>query len=160
MLTRLLPDQISKLWDIIRYAIENSGPTTDNEQPDRMNRILSAALSGRVSIWASYVKGEVNKFEGIVVTDTLYDDATGIKNLLIYSIYGYVDKVDKKSYVTGISALSKYAKSLGCTNIVAYTKDREIVALVNRLGGDTSYTMLSFNVDEIVQKLNDLSGGE
>ena len=160
MLTKLLPEQISKLWDIIKYAIENSGPITDNEQPGRMNRILSAALSGKMDIWASYVKGEVNKFEGIVVTDTIYDDATGIKNLLIYSIYGYVDKVDRKSYVVGLSALAKYAKSLKCTNIVAYTQDPGVVALVKHLGGDTSYTILSFNVDKIVQKLNDLNGGE
>jgi hypothetical protein len=160
MLTKLLPDQISKLWDIIKYAIENSGPITEGEQPGRMNRILSAALSGRIDIWASYIKEDTNKFEGIVVTDIIYDDATGIKNLLIYSIYGYVDKVDRKSYITGLSALAKYAKSLKCTNIVAYTQDSGIVALVNRLGGDTSYTILSFNVDEIVRKLNDLNGGE
>ncbi len=157
MLTRLLPDQISRLWDIIKYAIEQSVPPATGEHPDKMNRILSAALCGKIDIWASYIKqeGKAPKFEGIAVTETLYDDASGIKNLLIYSIYGYEDSMNNANYTEGITNLAKYGKSIGCTNIVAYSQDSGIAALAKRLGGDVSY-FISFNIEKIVQKFNGL----
>lgn len=157
MLTRLLPEQISKLWPIIKYAIEQSVPPISGEHPEKMNRILSSALCGKIDVWASYVKGEVNKFEAIVVTEVLYDDASGIKNLLLYSVYGY-EKVSKSSWIDGLMTLAKYGKSLRCTNLVAYSSEQDIIDLVKRLGGDTSFTFLSFKIDEIVKNSNDLGG--
>ena len=157
MLTKLLPEQISKLWPIIKYAIEQSVPPATGEHPEKMNRILSSALCGKIDIWAAYTKGETNKFEAIVVTELLYDEPSGIKNLLLYSLYGY-DKVSKSSWIDGLVTLAKYGKSLRCTNLVAYSSEQDIIELVKRLGGDTSFTFLSFRIDEIVKKLNDLGG--
>ena len=144
MLTKLLPDQIAKLWDIIRYAIEQSLPPIVGEHPDKMNRLLSSMLSGKVEVWASYTKEE-RKFEGIVVTQLLYDDASNTKNLLIYCLYGYVD-VNTDSWKEGWEALNKYAKSLGCHSIMAYSTNQFIVDIVKKLDGSTSYTFLSFDV--------------
>lgn len=162
MLTRLMPEQVSRLWDIIKYAIVQSVPPISGEHPDKLNRILSAALCGKIDVWASYIKGEVNKFEGIAITEVIYDDVTGIRNLLLYSIYSYIDeeKVKPSTYVNGLISLAKYAKSLRCSNVIAYAQKEGIVALAKRLGGDTSFTLVSFDVDKIVQKLNDLEGGE
>jgi len=159
MLTRLLPEQVSRLWPIIKYAIAQSVPPISGEHPDKLNRILSSALCGKIDVWASYIKGEVNKFEGIAVTEVVYDDVTGIKNLMIYSIYSYIDeeKVKGSSYVSGLVSFAKYAKSLKCSNVIAYTQKSGIVALAKRLGGDTSFTLISFDIDKIVKKLNELS---
>ncbi len=155
-----MPDQISKLWDIIKYAIEQSVPPSTGDHPDKMNRILSAAISGKIEVWASYNKKDgQNKFEGLVITEFMYDDASGVKNLLLYVIYGY-DQVAKSSWINGTMILAKYAKATGCTNIVAYTRNEGFVKLANRLCGDTSYTYVSINVNEIVQKLNGLDIGE
>ena len=154
MLTRLLPEQISKFWDIIKFAIEQSLPPIVGEHPDKMNRILSSALSGGTEVWASH---EGHKFEGIVLTKILYDDASGTKNLLIYCLYGY-SEVDNKSWLKGLNTLAKYAKARGCTQIVAYTDVPYIVEIVNNLGGEAKYTFLSFNINEIVRKLNGLNG--
>lgn len=159
MLTKLLPEQISRLWDIIRYAVEQSLPPVTGEHPDKMNRILSSALTGTVDVWALYTKkDDGNKLEGIGLTEILYDDVSGTKNLLIYSLYGY-NRISEESYQDGIISLLKYAKSKGCLQIVAYTNSRQLVEVVNRAGGDTSYTFISFDIDKIVQKLNELNGG-
>lgn len=156
MLTQLLPDQISRFWDVISYAVEQSLPPIAGEHPDRMNRILSSALSGKIDVWASYNKSEeVNKFEGIALTKILYDDASNTRNLLIYCIYGYSD-VNNKSWIEGLQAILKYAKKERCTQIVAYTDLPNIVKLVERLGGETKYTFLSFNVNKIIKQFNEL----
>jgi len=121
-----------------------------------MNRILAAALSGRVEVWASYTKEDgKNKFEGIVLTKILYDDVSDTRNLLIYCLYGY-NKVSDNSWINGILTLAKYAKSRRCSQIVAYTDVQRIIKVVNSLGGESKYTFISFDVNKIIQNLNDL----
>ena len=160
MLTRLLPEQISKLWPVIKYAIEQSVPPTTTEKPDKMNRILSSALCGKMDVWASYAKGDENKFEGLVVTEFLFNEADGTKNLLLYSMYGYNAVEHRRTYIEGLITLMKYAKEKGCSKIVAYTIDSGVVALAKRIGADTSYTLINFEVDKFVKNLNDLTGGK
>lgn len=158
MLTRLTPDQISKFWDVISYAINQSLPPTVGENPDKMNRILSAALCGKVDVWASYTKGETNKFEGIVVTKVIYDDAADTRNLLIYCLYGY-EEVSKDSWTGGVRTLAKFAKAMNCQQVVAYTNSPYIAKVAKMLGGEAEYVFLSFEVNEIIKKFNDLNGG-
>ena len=154
MLTKLLPDQISKFWDIISYAVENSLPPTVDEHPDKMNRILSSCLSGKLEVWASYNKSEdVVKFEGIMITRIVFDDASYTRNLLMYCLYGYED-VDKESWSKGLMALLKYAKKKGCSRISAYTNIEYMVKLAESLGANTAYTYISWEVNELIKKFN------
>lgn len=156
MLTQLLPDQISKFWDVIKYAIEQSLPPTVGESPDKMNRILASLLSSKAQCWASYTKSEnMNKFEGVVVTKILYDDVSNTKNLLMYCLYGYT-QVDKSSWIHGIKVLTKYAESRGCARIIAYTDVPYMINMAKTLGGEANYTLCSFSVEQIIQKLNEL----
>ena len=154
MMVRLLPDQISRFWDVIRYAIEQSLPPVAGEDPNKMQNILMAALEGTIDVWASYTRGNgVNKFEGIVLTEILFDKPSRTKNLLIYCLYGY-DDVDSRSWMNGLRTLLKYAASKGCSQIVAYTEVPYIIDLVNKLGGESRYTFISFDVNKMIKKFN------
>ena len=115
--TKLLPEEVAKHWDIIKYAVEQSMPPTSYDHPDMLNRILSAALIGTIEVWAYYNKftDKPPIFEGICVTKIIYDEVIGIKDLLIYSIYGY-NTTDSRSWTQKISVLAKYAKKEGCSN--------------------------------------------
>lgn len=156
MLTKLLPEQVSRFWPIIKYAVEQSLPPIVGEHPDKMNRILSSALSGKVDVWASYIRDEEGaKFEGLALTKTIYDDASNTRNLLIYCIYGY-KAIDKSSWLHGLESLVKYAKSKGCIQIIAYTEFPYIVETAKRLGAEVKYTFLTFNVNKTVEKINEL----
>lgn len=142
MLTKLMPDQISKFWNVIKYAIEDSLPPTVGESPDKMNKILAALLIGKAQCWASYVKGgEENKFEGLVITKILYDDVSDTRNFLIYCLYGY-EIVSKSSWVSGLETLVKFAIDRDCSQIIGYSDVPMIIDLVNKLGGSTKYTFV------------------
>jgi len=146
MLTQLLPDQISKFWPVIKYAVEEAlPPTVKGEHPDKMNRILSGMLSGKLDVWASYKHqlDNVIKFEGIVVTQILFDDASGIYNLLIYAVYAYED-TSPDTWTDGYETLVKYAKVHKCVNVIAYSCVPRIIQLAKGLGADTSFTFISF----------------
>ena len=154
MLTKLLPEQISKFWDIIKYAIEESVPPTAYDHPDQTNRILAAALGGKVDVWASYDKRvRPIRLEGIALTQVLVDNISQTRNLLLYCIYGYED-VSSDTWFTGLTTLAKYAKGKGCRQIIAYTDRPAVVALAKSLGADTKYTFISFDVNEAINESN------
>ena len=158
MLTKLLPDQISQFWDLIKNAINESLPPTVGGHPDRMNRILTSLIANKIDCWASYKRTEdMNSFEGLLLTQILYDDASNTRNLLIYCMYGY-ESVDSESWNEGLRTLIKYAIGKGCNQVIAYSNIPNVINLAKRLGADTEYTFISFNVDEIVQKFNALDG--
>jgi len=148
MLTKLLPDQVAKFWPIIKYAVEESLPPIVGEHPDKMNRILSAALRGDLDVWASYDR-EYNKFEAILITQFLYDDASNTKNLLLYCLYGY-ESINPSSWTDGFEALTKYAKEKKCNSMIAYTANPKVVELAKSYGLDTMYTFLSISLNKIV----------
>lgn len=152
MLTKLLPEQVSKFWDVISYAVEQSLPPVVGEHPDKMNRILASALSGKITVWASYSD---KKFEGIVLTKAVYDDASDTRNLLIYCLYGY-NEIGKRSWLEGMAAIAKYAKSRGFNQIIAYSNSPYIVNISKHLGAVADYTLISFNTNETVHNLNKL----
>lgn len=156
MLTRLLPEQISNFWDVIKYAIEQSLPPIAHEHPDRINRILISALAGKIDIWVTYTTVDDSvKLEGVAVTRITYDDVSDTRSLLLYCIYGY-EPLNKSSWTSGLEILAKYARSKGCSFVVAYTELPYVVEISRRLGADVRYTFISFDVNESVQNLNKL----
>jgi len=150
MILRLLPEQVSKFWDVIKYAVEESLPPIVGDHPDKINRILSSALSGKIEVWASYTKNEgALTLGGIALTKMLYDDASDTRNLLIYCIYGYGD-ISNDIWIKGFETLAKYAKSRKCLQMIAYSNLPNIISLAKRLGGETDYTFISFDLNKTV----------
>jgi len=143
MLTKLLPEQVSKYWDIIRYAIEQSLPPVAGEGPDKMKKILMSLLSSKSQCWiSSDINEESRILEAVLVTRILYDDVSDTKNLLIYCLYGY-EHIKQSSYSSGVSTLVKYAESKGCDRIIAYTNFPRVIEMIEKLGGSTTYTFIS-----------------
>jgi hypothetical protein len=144
MVNQMLPDQISKFWPIIKYAIEQSLPPIVIDHPDKMNRLLSALLSGKLEVWASYkhLEDGTIKFNGIAITQVLYDDVTDLKSLLVYSVYAY-ESTDELTWIEAYETISKFAVSKGCVRFVAYVSAPSVLKLIKRLGGDTSFTFIS-----------------
>jgi len=156
MMTKLLPEQISKFWDIIKYAIEQSTPPIIGEAPNKMNSILMSALSGDIDVWASYDKEEEKtKFNGIILTELLYDKPSKTRNLLIYCLYGY-ENVNKDSWKYGILAILKYAKAKGCNQVIAYTDVPYMIEMTKFLGGEAKYTFCAFDTSRCLNNLINL----
>jgi len=151
MITRLLPDQIAKFWPVIKYAVEQSLPPTVGDHPDKMNRILSGMLSGKLDVWASYrhLEDGTTKFDGIGVTQILYDDASNTKSMLIYAIYAY-EKTTPETWAEAYETVGKYAVAQGCNRYVAYSSIPYVVEQAKLFGGDTSFTFISFPLPKFV----------
>jgi len=158
LVVQMLPGQVSDFWDVIKFAIEESVPPDVGEHPDKMNNILSSILCGNLDVWASYTKDKEGngKFEGIALTQEVYDESSNTKNLLIYSFYGYSEinlDVWKKLFIT----VAKLASEKKCNKILAYSNVDKVIDMAKLFGGNADYTFLTFDVKKTVEKLNDLS---
>lgn len=151
MITKLLPDQISRFWPVIKYAVEESLPPTVGDHPDKLNRILSGMLSGKLDVWASYrhLPDGTTKFDGIGVTQILYDDASNTYSMLIYAVYAY-EKTLPETWADAFETVSKYAVSKGCTRYVAYSSIPYVVEMAKKFGANTDFTFISFPLPKSV----------
>ncbi len=147
MLIKLLPEQISKFWDVVKYAIEESLPPIASDHPDKMNRILSSALSDEIGVWVSYTHGDNTKIDAVILTKVNYDDASGSKSMLIYCLYGF-RKVSEEIWHSWFDAVRKYAISRGCSRVVAYTDVPKVIEMAKSLGGNVDYTFITFDLED------------
>jgi len=142
MLVRMLPDQVVDNWEFLSYAIEEALPPFADAAGDRMSSILTALLSDKMVCWVSV--NSQNTIDNVVTTSITEDDCSGMKNLVIYSVFGVGETtMNRRSWMEAYKTLSDYAKAQGCYRIVAYTAEQSIIELVKRLGGDASYTFIS-----------------
>jgi hypothetical protein len=144
MLVQLLPDQVAKYWEQIKFAVQSSFPPTATATDLNMNKVLTALLAGSLVAWASVDK-ESKKIVAIVTTTIMDDACSDSKNLLIYSLFG-LSNIGKDNWTDGYETLMKYAKGKGCNKLVAFTKVDLIKKLAKYYGGDTENTLISIDV--------------
>lgn len=143
MLVRLMPEQVSSYWNLIRDSIDASVAPIAGEKPDRMNRILESLLAGQMVAWASIRKEEETKVIALFTTTVIGDECSGTKNLLMYSLHA-AEKSQESDWIEGMETLAKYAKGLGCHRIIAYIKeDSPMYKISERFGADLSYRLVS-----------------
>lgn len=146
MLTKLLPDQIAKFWDIIKYALDESLPLIVIRNNDTMNNILASLLNGSLQCWVSYEKSEEKgTINGLIITTIAIDFASKTKNLLVYAAYAYKNN-DLSVWKTGYETLAKWAKFRNCSNITAYSDNLRVIKLAKLLSGDVSQTFISIPI--------------
>lgn len=142
MLIKLLPDQIIKEWKVVRYAIEQSNPEQLFSTNEAIRDYLRNIIIGEMQVWAIVQDDE---FVGLGVTAFSRDRMMGVKRLEIHSLYSF-RAIATKTWVTCYVTLRRFAKANNCSHIMAITDQDNVIRLAQRMGGDTSQTMLVFKV--------------
>ena len=147
MLIQMLPGQISSQWEILWPAIEASAPPTAGIGYKEMNNILETLLAGEMQAWVSR---ENNDIVALITTALVVDVGTRIRNLLIYSIYGYKPLTDIFAK-DSITTLRKFAAKCGCRRIVAYTDIERVAKIFESVGGKVDSVFLSMPLNGEVE---------
>ena len=148
VLVKFTPGQVAENWQYLEPGIRTALPPFTYEDPERMNNIHQALLSGLIDCWVGNI--QVNgswKPYGFMLTTLSEDTISGVKNLLIYVVYSY-SKIPLKEFEANIGTIVSHAKNLGCHRIVAYTSVPKLLAIAKELGGDTDYRFVTFDIAE------------
>lgn len=132
MLVALDNKTIAERWDVFKDVIQTCIPTTPEMLPDRMQRMLQAALSGHIQCWFLYDKGD--HFYGAGITKKSVDDLTGQATMLIYALK-FFEQVSREARLRDFAAFRKVVKSFGCTHFSAYCGSGAVANAVIKSNG-------------------------
>lgn len=136
MLTKILPDQIASNWDVIGYSVQQSLPSQVEDVEGILSNVLMALLSGNMDCWV--ISSKDNKIEGIATTQILWDEASRVKTLLVYSVYSY-GNISEQNWNKCLGTIREFAKNRGCHKISAFSGNERLVNLMTKLGADKQF---------------------
>lgn len=139
MIIKLLPKQISKQWDIIRYGIMSVPSPIADISPEGVRNILKHLLMGTVQCWALFEEDTINggeKITGFALTTIADDLISGAKFLNIYDLF-FLSVPSAGNFEAGLEALQEFARANKCNKITAYTKVAGIIKVTEKLGFNT-----------------------
>jgi len=146
MLIALMPEQISRRWELIKYAVEQAVPPTVLASPEVLNNLLMSLLDGSAQCWVNYKKKEdKSTVDAVLVTTIIEDFLSRTRNLLLYALYG-ASPLDDESYASGFETLKKYARANSCVKMVAYTNNSRVIEVASRVGWDVEWNFISFTL--------------
>ena len=145
MLLKLMPDQVSRYWDLFKEAILETVPPIPNESPETLNNMLAALLAEGAQAWVSFRKEDnVNKVHGFIVTSIVYDPITNTRSLYIQSIYVPENNSIEQDWIEGMMALRKFAIANNCNRVLGHTKNKRLIEFAAKFGGNTDYVLCSW----------------
>ena len=133
---RLLPEQISRHWELIHEVLENVNMSGTLFDQDIITKIAEKLVSGQVQCW---VINDDKKLAAFVFTSIISDSITGIKNLLLIGVYTFHTASDINIWKKGLISLQKFARGNSCRNVVFYTNVPELIQIANRFGANTEF---------------------
>ncbi len=151
MLVRLLPDDISRRWPLIKKAILQDLPSRISagilKDENAISSLLYALLDGTLHCWVlvEYVNKEP-RIIAVITTTIVMDAPSGIKNLLMYSITAF-QELSRELIVDAYKSLQEFAKSLKCFKIISLTDNPENIKLAESMGGKATQTLIEMEVN-------------
>ena len=145
---KFFPDQVARHWGQIGYWIEQALPPIldSRKSSDRMNNILESILVGRMDVHLFLVYEDEKPIIYAAITTAIISPVDGgDKELYVYSLYGS-RQISKQILYEGLELIKKYAKSVGCSTITAYTNAEGLKALFKSIGGNSSFTYLRLEI--------------
>lgn len=144
-LLRLTSDQVMQYWTSIKRCIEESLPPTTNNIDDALLHVQEQLLVGSMQCWAAVDSPNSPVIYGIATTKVVYDECTGDKNLLLFSVTTILEH-PQTLWRDAYLALSKFAKSQGCNKLIAYSNNDIMIKIAQGLGADTEWVLLTFSI--------------
>ena len=141
-LLKLSSEQVMQHWPYVRECILLALPPYITTNADNIIRIQEQLLIGSLECWAC-IQDETGEFYGVMTTQIVVDEATLSKNLFIFSVT-ITEEHEHSIWQEGYVYMSKYAKSKGCSSIIAYTNQVSVTELARQLGADVEWRLLRF----------------
>lgn len=137
MIVQLTPDQISSNWPKLSEWIKESVPHVTGGLELAMTRIMTFLMDGSMQLWLAHE----DKPKGIVLTTLSTDKVTFGRALLIYGLYKF-EIVRPELIQSSFETLRIFAKENNCQSITAYTNDKTILNMANKIGANIEWSLI------------------
>ena len=131
MLIKLLPEQLVKFWDMLRFAIAETFVPRSTCTNEHLKNILVNLLSGKSQCWL--MKNKDNEFVGFLITRIAIEDSIKERVLSLDHIYAY-KQMPEELWETGYRTLEDYARNNSCKAFVSMTENARVVQQAEKFG--------------------------
>jgi hypothetical protein len=134
VIIKLLPEQVVKFWDMLRFAIAETFIPRNSCTNQHLQAILANLLASKAQCWMVFDRtDDGRKFIGFMVTRIGEDPAIKERCLFIDSVYAF-QKVPEDLLTQSNLTLEKFAKQNNCKSIATMTESARIVKLAEMNG--------------------------
>ncbi len=147
-LNRLGGEQAAKFWPILSRGFARSLPPGVEFSEMLLNNMLLGILHKQYDCWI--IKGERDgkpKQLGGVITTVRVEPLTGVRSLLIYSLY-VKQMLSDEEWKELFKLASHVATKHKCKRICAYTRNPSVLSIVESLGGQSEMRVVELEVKD------------
>jgi hypothetical protein len=147
VLLRLLPDQISRYWDVVRYALAVSHPPTIRITDRYFVKCLEMMLAGRMQCWVVLRNLQDKRIYAVLATEIVKHYISGEKTLLVFAGTTFEVEVNMKEWRGNLLKLMKFGKANGCSTLSSFVSNPRLMELYKQIGLKeiASYTEVDLN---------------
>lgn len=148
LLKRVDGVQAGQLWPELSRGFQRATPPGPIPGEAIVNNMLTAVMRKAMDCWVIQVKRDgKTRYAGGMLTVVRVDQVTGLRTLLIYSLFTRL-MLTEEEWSDGFALLKEAAKAKRCSRISAYTTNENVIAIVNRLGGNTGIRVIELEVTD------------
>jgi len=144
MLIRILPNQVPKVWEQIKFAAVSVDRIEDRDRPLYLNRLLIALLNDKAQCFLRVTDNK--QLLGVAITRILVDEITGEKSLFINCVYSF-QIVSESQWNEDLEIIKKFAKRSGCVKLISYSNNRRVFEIVTNVGFKERYRCFAMNLE-------------
>ena len=148
LMYRLEAEQIMLNWPLIRLSVLKSYPHHLRLTEEILTQIFTCLVTGEMTCWCLAridVGNRKAEIKAIGLTTINRDKISGEIFFSIYSLYALAP-VSMASWRKCLRKIKDYAKSFGCTQLLANTDNPRVIRLVKLLGGVTTVHSLQLEL--------------
>jgi hypothetical protein len=138
-LVKMNRELVTEWWDVIKESIRHSVPPFVAQREEVMGNLLKAILEGRLTCWGAL---EEDKATTILTTAMMREGLSQTLMLWIYTIYAF-EIMEREYYATMFKELRHHARTRGCSKIITYSCNEDVINILDSLGADTTFRFVT-----------------
>jgi len=131
MAIMLVPDEIPKYWEAIKFAAVNFDLVEEQYRAKYLNRLLYLLLAGKAQCFVRL--SAERKLQMIGITKILTDEIRDERTLFAVGLYSF-EKVPDEVWKEDVEALKGYAKMNDCKTVTTWSINKKAVYLLELVG--------------------------
>ena len=144
MIIRVLPVQIPKLWEVIKFACVQADEVNKENMPSYFNELLHSLLSDKAQCFLRL--GDDRTLLAVLITRILVDKITGGKSLFIQALYSW-KSADDREWQDDFNFVKEFAEHENCKRISFESRNNKVWKIAEFLGFKENLRKFTLNMD-------------
>lgn len=133
MIIRVLPTQIPKFWELIKFSCVQADEVDKKDFPSYFNSLLCDLLSEKSQCWVR--TNEKKELTALTVTKIVVDKVTGEKSLVMQVVYSW-SRGESREWIEDANLLKAFAIKEKCNSMMFTSRNEAVYRIAKTLSFD------------------------